>query len=98
MIDIKNLYPNKIKKGEKSYKNILFYHIGYLTVKDLSYATINSVNPLYFILNKINVLNYRKNYTIQILIMMNTLNGVWSDIYILQIIIQKELEKFRKIL
>ena len=28
MINIKNLDPNKIKIDEKSYKNILIYHIG----------------------------------------------------------------------
>ena len=32
----------------------IIYHTGYVTVKDLSYATINSVNPLYLIINKIN--------------------------------------------
>ena len=36
MINIKNLDPNKIKKDEKAYKNILIYHIGYVMVKDLS--------------------------------------------------------------
>ena len=52
MINIKNLDPTKIKIVEKSYKNILFYHIWYVTVKDRSYTTINSVNPLCFIINK----------------------------------------------
>ena len=37
--------PNKTKI-EKSYKNILIYHIGYVTVKNLSYVKINGVNPL----------------------------------------------------
>ena len=54
MINIKNLDPNKIKVDEKSYKNILIYYIGYLTVKDLSYAKINSAYPLFVIFNKIN--------------------------------------------
>ena len=40
---------------QKSYKNILIYYIGYETVKNLSYVTINKGNPLYFIMNKINV-------------------------------------------
>ena len=39
-INIKNLDPNKIKIDEKSYKNILVYHIGYLMVKYLSYTTV----------------------------------------------------------
>ena len=42
-----------IKIGEKSYKNI-FYHNGYATVKDLSFAAINSTNPLYLTINKMN--------------------------------------------
>ena len=29
----KNLHPNKIKIDEKSRKNVLFYCIGYVTVK-----------------------------------------------------------------
>ena len=54
MINIKSLDINKIKIDEKSSKNILIYHIGYATVKDLSYATINTANPLYLIINRIN--------------------------------------------
>ena len=46
MINIKNLDPNKIKIDEKSYIYILIYYIEYVTVKDLSYTKINSVNPL----------------------------------------------------
>ena len=53
MITIKNLDSNETKIDEKSYKNIIYY-IGYVTVKDLNYTTINSVNPLYPIFNKIN--------------------------------------------
>ena len=54
MINIKNLDPSKIKIDELSYKNILSYYIGYVTVKDLSYRTVNSENLLYLIINKIN--------------------------------------------
>ena len=54
MINIKNLDPNKVMKDEKSYKNIIIYYIGYVTVKTLSYTKINSGNPLYLIINKIN--------------------------------------------
>ena len=43
-----------ISKHEKSYKNVLIYHIGYLTVKDLRYIKINSIDPLHLIINKIN--------------------------------------------
>ena len=52
MIDIKNLDPNKIKINEKSYKNIFIYNNGYGTIKN--YGKINSVNPLYLIISKIN--------------------------------------------
>ena len=51
MINIKNLYPNKIKI-DKSYKNILINYIGYVTVKNLNYAKIITVNFLCLI-NKI---------------------------------------------
>ena len=47
MINIKNLDLNTTKIDEKSYKNILIYHNGYVTVKDRSYRKINSVNPLF---------------------------------------------------
>lgn len=35
-------------------QNILIYQIGYVTVKNLSYAKINTVIPLGFIIDKIN--------------------------------------------
>ena len=54
IIKIKNFDPNEIKIAEKSYKNILIYHIGYVTTKDSKYLEINSINPLYFIVNKVN--------------------------------------------
>ena len=37
----------------KSNENILINYIGYITTKNLSYIKINSVNPLYFIINKV---------------------------------------------
>ena len=54
IIDIKNFDPNNVKIDEKSYKDILIYYIGYVTIKDLKYVKINIVNPLYFIFNKVN--------------------------------------------
>ena len=36
MINIKNIDPNKIKIDKKLYQNILIYHIGYVTVKDIA--------------------------------------------------------------
>ena len=38
----------------KSYKNILIYYIGYVTIKDSKHIKIYSVNPLYLIFNKVN--------------------------------------------
>ena len=46
--------PDKIKIDEKSYKNILIYYIGYVTIKDSKYLKINSVSPSYLIINKLN--------------------------------------------
>ena len=53
-INIKSFDPNKIKIDEKSYKNILTYYLGYVTIIDLKCIKINSVNPLYLIINKVN--------------------------------------------
>ena len=33
IINIKDFDPKNIKKDEKSYKNILVYYIGYVTIK-----------------------------------------------------------------
>ena len=53
-MNIKNLVLNKIKIDEKSFKYILIYHIECVTFKNLEYVIINSVNPLYLIINKRN--------------------------------------------
>ena len=50
IINIKSFDPNKIKIDEKSYKNIITYYIGYVTIEDL----INSANTLYLIIGKVN--------------------------------------------
>ena len=54
IINIKNFDPNKIQIDESSYKNILIYYIGYVTIKDSEYMKFNSVNPLYLTINKVN--------------------------------------------
>ena len=52
IINIKDFDPNKIKTDEKSYKNILIYYIGHVTIKkDLK---IYSVNHLYLIFSNVN--------------------------------------------
>ena len=54
VINVKNLDPNIIRIDGKSYKNILIYHTGYVTVNNLSYTIVNCVNHLYLVINKIN--------------------------------------------
>ena len=51
MINIKNFNPNLLKIDKKSYKNIDIYYIGYATMKDFDYESINCVNLLYFIVD-----------------------------------------------
>ena len=43
IINIKNFDSNNIKI---EYKNILIYHIGYVTIKNSKYIKINNVNLL----------------------------------------------------
>ena len=50
IINIKIFEPDKIKTDGKSYKNILFYCIGYVTIKYSKYVKISSVN-LYTLLS-----------------------------------------------
>ena len=52
IINIENFDPNDIKIDEKSYKNIIIYDIGYVTIKE--YIKIYSVNPLYLIFRYVN--------------------------------------------
>ena len=49
---LKKFDQNNTKLDEKSYKNILIYYIGYVTIKDVKYVKINSVNSLYLIFSK----------------------------------------------
>ena len=51
---VKDFDRNNIKMNEKSYKNILIYYIGYVTIKDLKYVKVNNVNPLYTIFSNVN--------------------------------------------
>ena len=52
MINIKNFDSHRIKIDNKSCTNIIIYYIGCITMKNLSYVTINNVNLLYFIIDK----------------------------------------------
>ena len=54
IINIEDFDSNLLKIDKKLYKNIDIYYIGYVTIKSFSdYNSINSVNPLYFIIDKI---------------------------------------------
>ena len=54
MINIKDFDSNLLKIDKKSYKNIDIYYIGYITIKSISnYDSINSTNPLYFIIGEV---------------------------------------------
>ena len=54
MININNSDSNILKIDKNSYKNIDTYYIGYITIKNISdYENIHSVNPLYFIIGKV---------------------------------------------
>ena len=55
MINIKSFDSKLLKIDKKSYKNIDVYYIEYITMKDLDYVKINSVNPLYLIIDKVDV-------------------------------------------
>ena len=52
MINIKIFDPNWINIDQKTYKIIIIYYTGYITIKNLSYTKIDSVNPLCFIIEK----------------------------------------------
>ena len=54
MINIKDFHSNLLKIGKRSYRNINIYYIGYITMKGSDYVKINSVNPLYLIIYKVN--------------------------------------------
>ena len=50
--NLKNFDLNNTKIDEKSYKDILIYYIGYVTIKYSKYVKINAVNSLYLIFKK----------------------------------------------
>ena len=55
IIDIKDFEPKLLKIDKKSYKNIGIYNIGYITIKKIDDCTkIQSVNPLYLLIDHVN--------------------------------------------
>ena len=53
IINIKYFDPNLLRIDKKSFRNIDIYYICYITMKDSDYVKINSVNPLYLIINEL---------------------------------------------
>ena len=52
IINIKDFDPDNIRIGEKSYKNIFIYYIGYVTIK--KYLKMYKLNILHLIFGKMN--------------------------------------------
>ena len=53
-INLKDFDARLLKIDKKNYKEIDIYYIGYVTVKKIAnYNSINSVNPLYLMINEI---------------------------------------------
>ena len=62
MINIKVFDSSLLKIDKKSYKNIGIYNIGYITIKKIDVCeSINSVNPLYLIIGKVDGYIKEKN-------------------------------------
>ena len=61
MINIKIFDANLLKIDKTSYKNTDIYYIGYITIKDLDYVNIHSVNPLYLMFDKVDEYIDEKN-------------------------------------
>ena len=55
MINIKDFDSNLLYIDKMSYKNVDIYYIGYIAMKDSDYVKINSVFPLYLIIDKVDV-------------------------------------------
>ena len=53
MINTKKFHSNLLKISKKLYKNFDIYYIGYVTMKDFVDVNIISVNPLHFIIGKV---------------------------------------------
>ena len=53
MISIEDFDSNLLKVDKKLYKYIDIYHIEYITIKEFDYVKIDSVNPLYLSIGKV---------------------------------------------
>ena len=59
LINIKNFDPKLLKLEKKSLEDISFYYIGYVIKKEE--CKINSVNPLYLVIHRVNGFLEEKN-------------------------------------
>ena len=53
MISIEDFDSNLLKLEKKLYKYIDIYYIRYITIKEFDYVKIDSVNPLYLSIGKV---------------------------------------------
>ena len=54
MSNIEDFDSNLSNIEKKSYRNVDIYYIEYITMKDFDFVKINSVNPLYIIIDEAN--------------------------------------------
>ena len=54
MSNIEDFGSNLSNIEKKSYRNIDIYYIEYIAMKDFDFVKINSVNPLYIIMDEAN--------------------------------------------
>ena len=54
IINIENLYLNNVKIYRTSYKKILIYYIGHVTIKGSKCVKIHIVNPSYVLFGNVN--------------------------------------------
>ena len=54
MNNIEDFDSNLSNIEKKSYRNVDIYYIEYITMKDFDFVKINSVNPLYIIIDEAN--------------------------------------------
>ena len=66
MINIKGFDSNLLKIAKSPYKKVDVYYIGYITMKDSDYLKINSVNPLYLIIDQMDTLKKKMKINIQL--------------------------------
>ena len=97
MVNIKDFDPNLLKKDKKSYKNINIYYIEYITMEDSDYAKINSVNPLYLIISKVDgYIKEKKRSKYLVFDSANENNEVLKKYAELWYVIKNEIETIKK--